>query len=249
MASSEFEINNTSAVIEELEEEKETGRIEAFSDGVFAIAATLLILGIQVPTLPNCDPLADAGALLDSLIRQWPHYLAYFMGFSTIVIMWINHHGLFRLIRRSTHGLLLWNSLLLLVISVVPFPTALVADYLSPLDSDRARLALAIYSGWGIVIALAHNALWWYMSYHNRLINRTADPREVRAVTQSYFFGPILYLAGLIAAIWSAPLSLAVNLLLAVFFALPSRVQGTLAATVKRDTASNTQQETSSSSR
>ena len=85
------------------------------------------------------------------------------MGFSTIVIMWINHHGLFRLVRRSDHGLLMWNSLLLLVISVVPFPTALLADYLIPFD-ERARLALGIYSGWGMVIALGHNALWWYMS-------------------------------------------------------------------------------------
>jgi uncharacterized membrane protein len=235
MSTDQVTIDNTSEV------EKETGRIEAFSDGVFAIAATLLILNIQPPTLQNGDPLPDAGALLDALFHEWPRYLAYLMGFSTIVIMWINHHGLFRLVRRSTHGLLVWNSLLLLVISVVPFPTALVAEYMSPLDSDRARLALGIYSGWLIIISFCYNGLWWYMSAHNRLINRDADPREVRAVTQSYFFGPILYALALLFAIWSAPLSLATNLLLAFFFALPHRVQGTLAATVKHKSLSSEQ--------
>ncbi len=224
-----FQFNDSEAIVEEIAEEKETGRIEAFSDGVFAIAATLLILEIHVPTVKN----GDAGALLDALRLQWPNYLAYFMGFSTIVIMWINHHSLFRLVRRSSHGLLIWNSLLLLVISVVPFPTALVADYLPSFDAT-AQVALAVYSGWGIVIALAYNGLWWHMSSGNRLINRKADPREVRAVTQSYFFGPILYLAALLAALLASQASVAINLFLVIFFALPSRVQGSLAATVKR---------------
>ena len=100
-----------------------------------------------------------------------------------------------------------------------------------------------------MVIALCFNGLWWHMSSHNRLINRKADPREVRAVTDTYFFGPILYLIGLIAALIYAPASLAVNLFLVIFFALPSRLAGSLAAIVKRDTASTTQQESSSSSR
>jgi uncharacterized membrane protein len=234
MPNDEFAFNENPALVEEAEEEKETGRIEAFSDGVFAIATTLLVLEIKVPLDPATgQSLSTAQKLLEALGTQWPHYLAYLMGFSTIVIMWINHHNLFRLIRRSTHGLLLWNSLLLLVISLVPFPTALVAAYLSPLDADTAKLALVIYSGWGIVIALCYNALWWYMSGNNRLINRTADPREVRAVTQSYFFGPVIYVVALLAAIVDARVSLAVNLVLALFFALPTRVQGSLAANVK----------------
>ena len=149
MQNDETRFATNSATIEQAEEEKETGRIEAFSDGVFAIAATLLVLEIHVPLAANGDALSTVTELWNDLLHQWPHYLAYFMGFSTIVIMWINHHNLFRLIRRSTHGLLLWNSLLLLVISLVPFPTALLADYLSPLETDKARLVLVIYSGWG----------------------------------------------------------------------------------------------------
>ncbi len=202
---------------------------------MFAIATTLLVLEIKVPVDANGDGLTSAGLLWDGLLHQWPHYLAYLMGFSTIVIMWINHHQLFRLIRRSTHGLLIWNSLLLLVISLVPFPTALVADYLSPLETDRARLVLEVYSGWGIVIALCFNELW-YMSANNRLLSRSADSADVRAVTQSYFFGPVLYAVALVAALFDAHLSLAVNLALALFFALPNRVQGRLAAKVKAKT-------------
>jgi uncharacterized membrane protein len=239
MAEDEFgfrsEAGAANAAAEEAEGEKETGRIEAFSDGVFAIATTLLVLEIHVPLDPaNGEALRSVDELWKQLLHLWPHYLAYLMGFSMIVIMWINHHGLFRLIRRSTHGLLLWNSLLLLVISLVPFLTALVSDYISPLESETARLALAIYSAWGFVIALCYNFLWWYMSGNNRLINRKADPKEVWAVTQSYFFGPILYLLGLGAAVVDAHASLVVNLALAVFFALPSRVAGSLAATMKR---------------
>lgn len=236
MQNEEFGFNANPAVVEQAEEEKETGRIEAFSDGVFAIAATLLVLEIRVPLDGSGDALNTVTDLWNQLLHQWPHYLAYFLGFSTIVIMWINHHGLFRLIRRSMHGLLLWNSLLLLVISVVPFPTALVADYLSPLETDQARLVLVIYSGWGFVIALCYNFLWWYMSSNNRLISRNTDPRDVRAVTQAFFFGPILYLLGLFAAVFDAHVSLVINLGLVLFFALPPRLQGSLAGTVKRKT-------------
>src|SRR3954468_12640120 len=115
MATNEFGFDSSQVDVAEIVEgEKETGRIEAFSDGVFAIAATLLVLEITVPLQASGDPLKTVGELWEQLTHQWPHYLAYFMGFSTIVIMWINHHNLFRLIRRSTHGLLLWNSLLLL---------------------------------------------------------------------------------------------------------------------------------------
>src|SRR6476660_9978099 len=109
MATDQFGFDSSQVDVAEIAEgEKETGRIEAFSDGVFAIAATLLVLEIHVPLAANGDALSTVTELWNDLLHQWPHYLAYFMGFSTIVIMWINHHNLFRLIRRSTHGLLLW---------------------------------------------------------------------------------------------------------------------------------------------
>src|SRR5450756_525291 len=105
------------------EENKETGRVEAFSDGVFAIAITLLVLNIQVPhDLPVGKSLA--GALID----QWPTLVAFVTSFATIGIMWINHHRLFIHIKRTDNNLLVLNLLLLLVIIFIPFPTALLAQ-------------------------------------------------------------------------------------------------------------------------
>src|SRR5262249_23489677 len=99
----------------------ETTRIEAFSDGVFAIAITLLILEIHVP-----PELTDGTHLWDVLLQQGASYIAYLAGFTTIGIMWINHHRLFNLIQRADNWLLVFNLLLLLAVSVVPFPTTLL---------------------------------------------------------------------------------------------------------------------------
>ena len=100
----------------------ETARVEAFSDGVFAIAITLLILDVHVPA-PGLGPLRTA------LARQWPTYIAFLISFAFIGIMWVNHHRLFNHIRRSDNTLMFLNLLLLLGVCVVPFPTALLAAH------------------------------------------------------------------------------------------------------------------------
>lgn len=131
-------------------DQKETGRIEAFSDGVFAIAITLLVLEIKVPHE------VEAGRLARALLEQWPSYLAFLTSFSFIGIMWINHHRIFRLIHRSDHGLLLVNGLLLLGVTFVPFPTALVADYLRHPDE---YVAVMVFNGTYLVISIFFNLL------------------------------------------------------------------------------------------
>jgi uncharacterized membrane protein len=194
---------------------KETGRIEAFSDGVFAIAITLLVLEIRVPReLPEGTGLAAA------LADQWPSYFALLTSFATIGIMWINHHRLFTLIKRSDQGLLVLNALLLLGVTVVPFPTALIAEYIKRPDAPVAAL---VYSGTYVFIAIAFDALWWYASYRGRLLGARANRDMVRSITRRYMFGPLYYLASCGLALVSAPASLALNLLLAVFWALPYR--------------------------
>jgi uncharacterized membrane protein len=107
----------------ETPQEKETGRIEAFSDGVFAIAITLLVLEIKVPSHET----AESSGLTSALFALYPSYLAFLASFATILVMWVNHHRIFNLIRRSDRAFLYWNGLLLLLISFVPFPTALLA--------------------------------------------------------------------------------------------------------------------------
>lgn len=100
----------------------ETGRIEAFSDGVFAIAITLLILEIKVP-----DSKELQSGLLHALLDKWPSYLSFFIGFFTVLVCWINHHYLFNRIHTASHSLILFNSLTLFTVTFVPFPTAVLA--------------------------------------------------------------------------------------------------------------------------
>jgi TMEM175 potassium channel family protein len=197
------------------EDPAETGRIEAFSDGVFAIAVTLLVLDLKVPA-----PSAHGPGLAALLLRQWPSYLAFATSFAFIGIMWINHHRLFTLIRRSDHMLLVLNGLLLCGVTVVPFPTALLAAYIGHRDQ---RIAAMVYSGTYVVIAVCFNLLWRYASYQNRLHDRRADPRLVNAIHQAYAYGPLLYLIALGLAVVSVPASLGMNVALALFFALPPR--------------------------
>src|SRR5215471_14225643 len=122
----------------------ETSRIEAFSDGLFAIAATLLILEVKIPS-PTQTILAR------QLLQRWPSYVAFLLSFLFIGIMWINHHRLFTHIKRSDNGLLILNLLLLLGVTAVPFPTAVLAIHLR---GPGARTAAALFNGTYVVIAI-----------------------------------------------------------------------------------------------
>jgi TMEM175 potassium channel family protein len=134
--------------------------------------------------------------------------------------MWINHHRLFTLIKRSDQMLLVLNSLLLLGITFVPFPTSLLAEYISQPDQHIAAL---VYSGTFVVTAICYNVLWRYASYKNRLLDPASDSLAVQAISRQYLFGPLFYLVAFGLAFVSGVASLAINLLLAVFFALPAR--------------------------
>jgi uncharacterized membrane protein len=201
------------------QERADTGRLEAFSDGVFAVAITLLALNIHVPT--TAELRAQHVQLLGALLQQWPIYLAYVMSFTFILIMWINHHTMFRLIARCDHTLLILNGLLLLAVVVVPFSTALLADYVvSPTLGDQ-RTAAAVFSGVYLVIAVLFNAVWLYAAHEHRLIDPHVPRRAVEARTRGYRFGPLLYLIAFAAAFISVPVSLGINITLALYFALP----------------------------
>ena len=192
--------------------DKETGRIEAFSDGVFAIAITLLILDLKVPA-------PGAGDLADRLLAQWPTYVAYVISFAFVGIMWINHHRLFNHIQRSDNGLLLLNLLLLLGISTVPFPTAVLAQHLG---KSGQRSAVIVYSGTYFAIAIFFNLLWRHVVKRNRhLLGKEVDDATVNRITKQYSFGPVLYLICVVLAWISVTASLVLNAVLAVFFALP----------------------------
>jgi TMEM175 potassium channel family protein len=200
-------------------EDKETSRLEAFSDGVFAVAITLLVLNIKPP--PDNILIGGGLGFWKELGGQLPALLAFVTSFFTIGIMWINHHRLFNLIKRTDTGLLLFNLMLLLVIVFIPYPTALLAQQyaLNPEVHDAALL----YSGTNVILAICFNLLWRYASYHNRLLSKDTDTRAVAAISRQYLGGPLLYLIAFGLAFVSVPASILFLLLLALFFAIPPR--------------------------
>ncbi len=200
-------------------DEKNTNRLEAFSDGVFAVAITLLVLNIKVPGMDSASKPLDED-LWRQLFKEWPLLVAYVTSFATIGIMWINHHRLFTHIKRTDTGLLLLNLLLLLIIVFIPVPTALLSEYIV-LPNDH--VAAIIYSGTNVMLAICFNLLWRYASYHNRFLGKNVDTRAVAAISRQYMFGPLLYLVAFGLAWFNTPASLVLNFMLALFFALPGR--------------------------
>jgi len=188
-----------------------TGRLEAFSDGVFAIAATLLVLSFSVGTV--------AGSQLDTaLFHLWPAYLAYATSFLTIGIIWMNHHHCVSLMGRADRTLLFVNLILLMIVAFFPFPTKLVADYLR---TDGEQAAVLAYTGTLTVMAVVYNAWWRYAATGRRLIAEGVPDEEIRAVTRAFNPGIVIYGVTFLVAFASPVASVILTFLIAAFY-LPS---------------------------
>lgn len=198
------------------EEAKDTSRVEAFSDGVFAIAITLLVLDVKVP---RGEGLGESGALIDALLKQWPSYVGFVASFLTILVMWVNHHNLMKVIKRSDHIFLLLNGLLLMWITLVPFPTSLISEYMLQPD---AWVAAAVASGLSFLIAVSYNLLWFYAVGGGRLLDYGSDMNLAGSITRRYIFGPLIYLVSFVMAFINAPVSIVLWAGIAVFFAIPN---------------------------
>lgn len=187
-------------------------RLEAFSDGVIAIAITLLILEIRLPEL---EP---GQSLWEGLRDILPIGAAFVISFLTIGVMWINHHNLFRVIRDVDQGLLILNTLLLMMITFVNFPTALVGEYLL---TDQFQAATIVYTGSFALTAVVFNLLWRYASHRGRLLGDQPRPEIIRAIHTAYNAGLAAYLAVFLLSFISGSLAMLGTFALAVFFALP----------------------------
>jgi uncharacterized membrane protein len=194
----------------------ETGRVEAFSDGVFAIAITLLILAVGI------EQAIAEGELSHQLRELWPAYIAYVVSFLTIGIMWANHHQIFRHFARVDRTLLLLNILLLMCISFTPFPTRIVAEHAKN-AADRQAAAL-LYGFTMTLIAICFFAVWFYGS--RRLLRPDADMREVNGITRTYLPGTPMYLLATLIAFVSPVASLVIFGVLAIFYAISSSFFG-----------------------
>jgi len=189
----------------------ETGRLEAFADGVFAIAATLLILDVSAD--------ARGGALGHAVTRAWPEYVTYAVAFLTIGIMWINHHTCMRQIDRVDRTFLVLNVALLMCISFVPFPTRLIGDHLR----DHGLRAAALTYGVTLTLtSIFFGLFWFYAAFGNRLIASDADPRAVVGITRAFRPGSLIYGAATLTALWSPKVAVALFGLIAVFYVLES---------------------------
>ncbi|MDB5330641.1 MAG: hypothetical protein JWP03_1792 [Phycisphaerales bacterium] len=196
--------------------EKETGRLEAFSDGVFAIAMTLLVLELRVPHLAAGGGAVTGRALAAALAKEWPGYFAFVSSFFTILVMWVHHHNLFRLVRRADARLLFVNGLLLLLVTAVPFPTAVIAEYLL---TPAAKVACAVYGGVFVLIAFAFQLVLRSASRPG-IVSPDAPEQILRRFRQSYKLGPIFYLISTLAALINSWLSMAIFTALWIFWAL-----------------------------
>jgi TMEM175 potassium channel family protein len=188
----------------------DTDRAEAFSDGVFAIAITLLVLDLRPPT-------RDA-PLWHGLVTEWPRFAAYLTSFFIIGIMWVNHHSMFRSIVRVDRRLLFFNLLLLLWATLLPFPTRLVADHLRDNDHD-ASVAEAVYSANLTLAAMAFSLIWMHAVRRGRLLAAPIGDRraEWRSIGR-FSVGTFLYAATIGISFASAGIALAIQFALALYY-------------------------------
>lgn len=191
----------------------DTSRLETFADGVMAIAITLLILDIKVPETSGGESLTTA------LLDQWPSYVAYFVSFITIGIIWINHHHMFKLVRRADHTFLVLNVVFLLTIAALPFPTALLADYARDLDGRTA--AALVYGGTMFLIAVMFNLTWRYASSGHRLLFAGVSDKMIRRTNNSYLLGPTIYGAAALLSLVNPLISMGIYAAFAIYWLMP----------------------------
>jgi uncharacterized membrane protein len=192
-----------------------TNRMEAFSDGVIAVAITLLVLGIQVPKPGGSQ------SLIDELGQQWPSYAAYVTSFLTIGIIWINHHAMIDRLQRSDHVILILNLVLLMSIGVIPFATSLMAAYLR--QSSGESVAAAVYSGSFLVMSIAFAVLNWAILLGKAgQIGEELSLAQRRAILRRSIIGLIPYALATALAFVSPYLTLVICAVLAAYYAHPA---------------------------
>lgn len=181
-----------------------------FSDGVIAIAITLLVLQIHVPRTRQ-------GGLWNALLDQWPSYVAFIISFVVIGIMWVSHHSMFERIGAVDRGLLFINLILLLGIAFLPFPTDLVATYMQD-GGTNSHVAAAIYSATMVAIGLAFTAMWFHLGRRRWLLAEDVPADRIHSAVRRSLVGPVVYLLTIGLAFVSAEACLVVYAALAAYF-------------------------------
>jgi uncharacterized membrane protein len=182
-------------------------RLEAFSDGVFAVAITLLVLEIAIPTGED---------LWHELKDEWPSFAAFFVSFWVIGIIWVNHHGVIDHLRRADRGVLYLNLLLLMSVVLIPFATALMAEHLK--SGADEHVAAAVYAGAFVLMAVAFGVLWEYITRHREKLGVELSDEEVRRRSLAFQIGNPFYAIAVIVAFISPAAVLVIIGALAVYY-------------------------------
>jgi len=191
-----------------------TSRVEAFSDGVFAIATTLLILGITIPKV------GETGDLFSALFALWPSYVSYLVSFLTIGVMWLNHHFLVGMFARVDRTLLMLNLCLLAVIAFVPFPTGVLAEYMVAGTPQQLFVAAALYGSTMLLVTSIFVLLWLHVRRATVVLKNAALSRPIatRAVVFAGF-STVAYLIAIGIGAFAPAVSLILFAAVAVLFA------------------------------
>lgn len=187
-----------------------TDRLEAFSDGVFAVAITLLVFGIATPHVGQ-------NHLAHALLTQWLSYATYIVSFLTIGIIWVNHHGTFSRIVGVDRPLLFINLMLLLTVSFIPYPTSVMSEYIRQ-GGNNARAAAVLYAATMTAMSFAFSGIWLYAIKRGRLRADRIDVQRARATVPRFGIGMLIYGASIGLALVSPKLDLLLFGALAVFY-------------------------------
>jgi uncharacterized membrane protein len=182
-------------------------RLEAFSDGVFAVAITLLVLELNVPTGDH---------LWHQLKEEWPSFAAFSVSFWVIGIIWVNHHGVVDHLKRADRGVLYLNLLVLMTVVFIPFSTALMAEHLK--SGDDENVAAAVYSGAFLAMAIAFGALWEYITRHREALGVQLSDAEVRRTSRAFQLGNPFYAVAVAVAFISPAIVLVIIGAMAVYY-------------------------------
>jgi TMEM175 potassium channel family protein len=202
--------------------EMPTSRIEAFSDGVFAIVITLLILSIQVPPLQGRDISLALAAALRGMV---PKFLSYALSFAIASVWWVAHHHLFALLTKSDRGLLWLNSMFLFWLASVPFPTALLGDY------PRELIAVVAYGAVMMMAGVSFSLMRFYAFYIGKLTAPGLDHRLLRRAMIKSMLNPVLHLAAILLAWVNTTVSLSLYAVIPILFFVPTRLEHYTAST------------------
>ncbi len=194
--------------------EKNTNRVEAFSDGVFAVALTLLVVSLAVPEA-RAGEVLNARELLQILAKQWPQFVAFSASFFSVLLLWISHHHTFTMIRRTSRHLMLANGLLLFLVTLIPFPTAVLARYI---QTPGASVVAALYASIFLLITATFILLWHVVLSTPGLLRAHLTNEEKRTIQRKNTLGLIPYIAAIAVAFWQPYLTVLICIALSVYW-------------------------------